>query len=44
MAFVLGDVRCWGQSGKHMLNSSYSGFDLRLDLFSHHSLLLGFEP
>jgi hypothetical protein len=23
----LGDVRCWGLSGKHMLALSFSGFD-----------------
>jgi hypothetical protein len=23
----LGDVRCWVNSGKHMLPSSFSGFD-----------------
>src|SRR5258705_6656241 len=27
MAFVFGDVRSWGQSGKHMLALSFSAFD-----------------
>ena len=27
MPKYLGDVRCWVNSGKHMLASSFSGFD-----------------
>ena len=27
MPTLLSDVRCWGQSGKHLLALSFSGFD-----------------
>jgi hypothetical protein len=39
MVFVLGEVRCWGQSGKHMLALSFSAFDGGLNRSAQHFIL-----
>jgi hypothetical protein len=39
MPKYLGDVRCWGQSGKHLLAVSISGFD-PTQTWAHWSVLV----
>ena len=37
MPKYLGDVRCWVNSGKHLLSLSFSGFGPRTDIASHRA-------
>ena len=46
MPKYLGDVRCWVNSGKHLLSSSFSGFDPTETLVQSNDSALhaGFRP
>jgi hypothetical protein len=39
MPTLLSDVRCWSQSGKHVLALSFSGFDGGLNRSTQHFVL-----
>jgi hypothetical protein len=42
MPKYLGDVRCWVNSGKHLLSLSFSGFDP--ERTSHHAAKIAGRP